>query len=101
MFGKNKLNFGLLGALFFIEVRQQHRLLCTEQCPTIEKDVSTLLLFFFVFFPNFSKRTCSRKKQDGIPFLVFSPLPILIMLMLLHSHLDWGPDPVIIFFLKH
>ena len=63
MFGTKELNFGLLGALFFIEVRQQHRLLCAEQCPAIEKDVSTLLLLFYVLFPNCSKSMCSRKTR--------------------------------------
>ena len=46
-------------------------------------------------------RARAQEKQDGVPFLVFSPPPIHIKLMLLHSHLVWGPDPVIIFFLKH
>ena len=53
---KKRQNFGLSGVLFFIEVRQKHRQQCAGQCPTIEKDVSTLLLFFSMpFFSNFSK----------------------------------------------
>ena len=63
VFWKKELNFGLLGALFLVEARQHHHLLCTEQSPAREKDVSTLLLFFYVLFPNFSKSMCSRKTR--------------------------------------
>ena len=51
MFGTKELNFGLLGALFFIEVRQQHRLLCAEQCPARER----CKYHFIIFLCPFSK----------------------------------------------
>ena len=75
MFLKKREILDIPGALFFMETRQEHHLLCTKQCPTVVRDVSILLsTFLCLFFSNSSKSTCSRKKkQDGIPFLVFPP----------------------------
>ena len=46
-------NFGILGAFFFIGVRQQHCLLCAEQCPKVVSKVSILLSTFLCLYSKF------------------------------------------------
>ena len=95
-----EINFGVSrGIIFVIEARQQHCLWCAEQCPIVERDVSTLLLLFYVFFPNSSKSTCSRKTRWHT-FLGLFPTSFSYKATPLHNHLVRGPGPVIIFFFE-
>ena len=95
-------NFGILGAFFFIGVRQQHRLLCTEQCPEVVKKVSILLSTFLCLYSKFFKEHVLKKKnQNSIPFWV---APLLLSHRgqeQLDTLLGLDLDPVIIFFLRN
>ena len=58
-----KSNFGRLGAFFFIEVRQQHHLLCTEQCLEVVSKVSILLSTFLCCYSKFFQEHMLEKTR--------------------------------------
>ena len=68
-------NFRILGVFFFIEVRQQHCLLCADQCPKVVSKVSILLSIFFMplFQILLRARAQEKKKPKWHTFLGCGP----------------------------
>ena len=65
---------GVLGAFFFIEVRQQHHLLCTDQCPKVVQKVSILLSTFLMsLFQILLRAHAQEKKPKWYTFSGCSP----------------------------
>ena len=89
-------NFGFKGAGFKEKSTKYHQVKCTEQCPMIERDVSILLLLFYVFFPNSFKSTCSGKTRWHT-FSGFGPASLSYRANAASYPFNPGSKPVIIF----
>ena len=61
-------NFGISGAFFFIGARQQHHLLCTEQCPEVVSKVSIPLNTFLYCYSKFFQEHMLKKTKMAYLF---------------------------------